>query len=112
MEEILYDTNILIEFIKRNNFTIDGYTTILNVIEFPKAVSLKNLKVIYPNTEDYYKSLIIAAKLLKRGTPIPAIDIIIAAVSINYDLVLITKDRHFKYIKMVEPKFKLQIAHM
>jgi len=35
MEENLYDTSKLIEYYRENK-SVEGYTTILNVIEFPK----------------------------------------------------------------------------
>ncbi len=40
----------------------------------------------------------IKSDLRKKGKPIPENDIWIAAVAIQYDLKLITKDSHFEYI--------------
>ena len=47
MEEILYDTGSLIKAYKKRK-RLMGYTTILNVVEFPKLLELK-LTVIYPS---------------------------------------------------------------
>ncbi len=37
--------------------------------------------------------------MVRRGTPVPAVDAIVAAVAINRSLKLVTKDRHFEWIK-------------
>ena len=110
MEEALYDTCILIELIKKGCKRLEGYTTILNIVEFPKALTLKGLTVLYPEPSDYKLAIIIVKELLKRGTPVPAIDVVIAAVAVNRDLRLITLDEHFRIIKEVEPRLKLEIG--
>lgn len=107
MEKNFYDTNILIDFVREKQFEIIGYTSILNIIEFPKAIALKNLDVIFPNMEDYLLSVFLSKKLLKMGTPIPAVDILIASIAINHKLPFVTRDQHFKVIKVIEPSFKL-----
>jgi predicted nucleic acid-binding protein len=61
---------------------VNGLTTIFNIIEFPKALELKELEVIYPTIDDYDESLRISAALFKTGKPIPAIDIIVASMCI------------------------------
>jgi hypothetical protein len=107
MEESLHDTSKLIEAYKRGE-QVSGYTTILNLIEFPKAIEL-NLTVIFPSRADYNLALEISTKLLKIGKPLPAIDIINAATAINNGLKLVTKDRHFLAIKEVKEEFNLVI---
>jgi len=47
MEKSLYDTNRLIDAY-RNKETLDGYTTILNLIEFPKAMDF-DLHIRFPS---------------------------------------------------------------
>ncbi|WP_363316513.1 PIN domain-containing protein [Thermococcus sp.] len=37
--------------------------------------------------------------MVKKGTPIPAVDAIIAAVAINRELTLFTEDRHFEWVR-------------
>ena len=83
MESSLYDTNVLIEFIREGVTRIDGSTTSLNLVEFPKAALIKGLDVIVPGEEDYDESFKIAVLLLKSGTPVPAVDIIVAATTLN-----------------------------
>jgi len=57
MEEIVYDTNQLINYLKTNKTSLKGATTIFNIIEFPKALELKDLDVVYPTIDDYNESL-------------------------------------------------------
>jgi predicted nucleic acid-binding protein len=110
MEEVVYDTNQLISILKNGKRKADGFTTIFNIIEFPKALDLKELAVIYPTADDYEESLKISAALLRRGTPLPAVDILIASICIRRDLALCTLDKHFSRIKEVRNTFKLEIV--
>jgi tRNA(fMet)-specific endonuclease VapC len=98
VEENLYDSSELIESRKAGGQP-EGYTTILNLIEFPKGVELTRLKTVYPTREDYDNALIWSSELLKRGTPVPAIDLVISAISVRLNLRLVTRDKHFKQIK-------------
>ena len=110
MEEVVYDTNQLINLLKSGKHTANGFTTILNIIEFPKALDLKELAVIYPTLDDYDESLKISAALLRKGTPLPAVDIVIAAICIRRNLTLRTIDRHFTNIKSARNTFKLELT--
>jgi len=92
----------------RNNKDIQGYTTIFNLIEFPKALEL-DLIVLYPSKSDYNLALKISTELLKIGKPIPSIDVIISAISINKGLKLVTKDKHFLFVKDVIKNFDVHI---
>jgi len=98
MAENLYDSSELIELIKSGHQP-EGYTTILNLIEFPKGVTLAKLKALYPMREDYDNALTWSAELLRLGTPVPALDLIISAVAVRLNLQLVTRDQHFKRIK-------------
>jgi tRNA(fMet)-specific endonuclease VapC len=109
MEEIVYDTNQLINHLKTDKSSFKGLTTIFNIIEFPKALELRELDVIYPTIDDYNESLKISAALLKKGKPLPAIDILIATICIRRDLTLSTLDQHFATIKSVRNDFKLKL---
>ena len=110
MEEIVYDTNQLIAFHKSGKHVVKGFTTILNIIEFPKALELKELAVIYPTLDDYDETLKISSALLRQGSPLPAVDILIAAVCIRRNLPLCTLDKHFTAIKSVRNAFKLDLT--
>ena len=110
MEEVVYDTNQLISFLKSGKQKVDGFTTIFNIIEFPKALDLKELAVIYPTLDDYDESLKISAALLRKGTPLPAVDILIASICVGRHLTLCTLDKHFSHIREVRNTFKLELA--
>ena len=110
MAEDLYDSSELIELRKADNQT-EGYTTILNLIEFPKGVELERLEVLYPTREDYDKSLAWSAQLLKRGTPVPAVDLVISAIAVRLGLRLVTLDRHFQEIKAVVSELNVRTKH-
>jgi predicted nucleic acid-binding protein len=109
MEEVVYDTNQLISFLRSGKHSVKGFTTILNIIEFPKALDLKELAVIYPTLDDYDESLKISAALLRKGSPLPAVDILVASICIRRDLRLCTLDKHFMNIKSVRTAFKLEL---
>lgn len=79
MEKNLYDTNKLIELYK-NKESMSGYTTILNVIEFPKALEF-NLTVLYLSKSDYRLAIKISTELLKIGEPVPAVYTLISAIA-------------------------------
>lgn len=105
MEKNLYDTSKLIDAYKKNE-SIQGYTTVFNLIEFPKALEL-DLSVLYPSKSDYNLALKISTELIKIGKPIPAIDVLISAIAIKNHLKVITKDRHFLFIKEVLDDFEV-----
>jgi len=99
--EIL-DTNLLIE-------GKTGATTAFNIVEYPKALE-GNVEVIWPNRPDFLTAVEIMVDLLKAGTPIPAIDVLIAAICLNRGLRLATSDRHFHHIKAIREGFDLHIT--
>jgi tRNA(fMet)-specific endonuclease VapC len=109
MEEIVYDTNQLINCLKNGKTCLKGLTTIFNIIEFPKALELMDLDVIYPTIDDYNESLKISVALLKKGKPLPTIHVLIAAICLRRDLALCTFDQHFIKIKSVRNDFKLKL---
>ncbi len=109
MEEALYDTSALINLLRSGKHAAKGFTTILNIVEFPKALDLKELGIIYPTVEDYDEALKIAASLLRIGKPMPAIDILIAALCLRRGLLLLTADVHFKNIKSIRNEFKVRL---
>jgi len=108
--ENLYDSSELIE-LRETDDQAEGYTTILNLIEFPKGVESEQLKILYPTKEDYDKSLVWSAQMLRRGTPVPAVDLVICAISVRLGLQLVTRDRHFKEIKSAVTELNLRTRH-
>ncbi|AEK74021.1 hypothetical protein GQS_10640 [Thermococcus sp. 4557] len=106
MEKALYDTNVLIDAVKSGK-TLNGYTTVLNIVEFPRALEL-GLTGITPSLEDYLLAIKISQAMVKKGTPVPAVDAIVAAVAMNRELTLITRDKHFEWIKEEFEELNLQ----
>jgi len=109
MEEALYDTSALINLLKNGKLVARGFTTILNIVEFPKALDLKELGILYPTIEDYDEALKIAVSLIKIGKPVPAIDIVISAVCLRRGLLLLTADAHFTHIKSIKSEFNVKL---
>ena len=62
--------------------------------------------VIYPSQREYTQSIRYSVKLRRKGTPIPAIDILIGTIAVSKNLYLVTNDRHFEILKEVEPHLK------
>ena len=110
MEEIVFDTSALIELLRSGKRVAEGFTTVFNVIEFPKVVELRELAVIYPVVEDYLEALKISAVLVEIGKTVPAVDVLVSAMCIRRGLVLRTFDRHFMNVKEVRKEFKLEVA--
>jgi len=110
MEEVLYDTSALINFLKGGKRAARGFTTILNIVEFPKALDLEELDILYPTVEDYDEALKLAVSLLKIGKPVPAIDLVIAAVCMRRGLLLLTTDVHFMHIKLTKSEFNVRLV--
>ncbi|MDK2781760.1 MAG: hypothetical protein PWR13_788 [Archaeoglobi archaeon] len=102
----LYDTNVIIEAVKSKR-RLTGYTTILNLVEFPRGVELE-LKVLTPSLQDYLLAIEISQKMVEQGKPVPAVDALIAAVALNRDLILVTKDRHFEFVREEYPALKVE----
>ena len=103
----LYDTNVLIEA-KKSRKSLKGYTTVLNLVEYPKG-ALFNLTILYPSKKEYKLAIKISKELVKRGYPLPAVDVLIAAVALNRDFTVVTKDKHFLLIKEMYPDLKIEI---
>ncbi|MCE4599246.1 MAG: PIN domain-containing protein [Desulfurococcales archaeon] len=65
-------------------------------------------RILYPEKRDYHLAVRWQTLLRRKGSPIPAVDLIIAAQAYNRDLTLITRDKHFELLKReVAPDLKL-----
>ena len=97
----------------KNKALLDGFThiatTILNVIEYPPILELKDrLLIFYPTKEDYELALKIMIKLRKVGKPVNVVDVILASIAINRGLVVVTDDKDFEQIRAVEERLRVQ----
>ncbi len=105
---VIFDTNILIDAYRANK-RLQGYTTAVNAVEFPAVANMRGINIIYPRPKDYKTAASAMVELLKRGTPVPATDIIIAAVAKNRSMRLVTRDAHFKMIQDVMPGLAVEV---
>ena len=107
MEEVLYDTSIVVRIIAKNRQRIQGYVSILTIVEYPPTLNYAS-KILYPEKKDYHLAIKWQTLLRKKGNPIPAIDLVIAAQAYNRGLTLVTCDEHFRILKReVAPDLKL-----
>jgi predicted nucleic acid-binding protein len=69
-----------------------------NEIVLRKLLSKTTVGVLLPDREtaEHYARLFVQLK--RAGTPVPDNDLWIAALALQHDLLLITRDRHFKNI--------------
>ena len=69
-----------------------------NEVLLNRLLAKTSVKVLLPSrgTAEYYARLFVQLK--RAGTPIPHNDLWIAALALEHDLVLITRDRHFERI--------------
>lgn len=117
----LLDTNIVIEILSGNVQIAEkikelaGFslcTTVLgelyvgvyrvsNKIKHEKKLLdfLGYCEVILTDTSTSQKFGEISASLYKKGKPIPSNDIWIASIAIQHDLILVTRDNHFKEVE-------------
>ncbi len=108
----LLDSNALIKCLKhpRNAdiFPLDlVQTTIFNVIEHPPILNRSMVSILYPTLENYTHSLEYALKLREKGTPLPAIDILIGTMAIDESSSLVTDDTHFDILRDVASTLKI-----
>ncbi len=72
-------------------------------------VFFKNCNLVSLDPESAKRSSEIYKKLRERGEMINELDILIAGISIQNNLELVTKDNDFKKIAVIEPDFKLKL---
>jgi len=66
--------------------------------------------VIYPVFEDFEEALEISQDLLRKGTPLQAVDLMTAAICIRRNLTLSTRDKDFANVKKVRSIFRFELA--
>ncbi|MHB1679500.1 MAG: type II toxin-antitoxin system VapC family toxin [bacterium] len=120
---ILADTNIWIEFFKKNSSISDNLELLITkdlvkicgVVLFEILQGIKsdteklkvqeillNLPYIEMNANTWQKSAYISSSLKHNGYTIPFSDILIGALAIENNLAVFTLDKHFKLISEVK----------
>ncbi|MBN2156216.1 MAG: PIN domain-containing protein [Candidatus Lokiarchaeota archaeon] len=106
----LLDTNAMIvlhEDLKSWKNEENLFTTILNVIEFPIALRMDVLTILFPLPESYIKGIEYSTNLRKKGTPIATIDIMIGVLAVEHGLTLVTDDKDFTALQKIESKLNI-----
>jgi len=96
-EEILIPAIVIGELYYGAQNSIKKYDNLLKIKEFSQSVTVLNCD---SNTAFTYG--VIKKHLKDGGTPIPENDIWIAALAAQYELTLITRDKHFNQIHQVK----------
>ena len=110
----ILDTSVLIDKIKLRK-PINEDITVVTLIEYPKIIYYKYFYggVVFPIRQDFILAHRLQLELLKIGKPQAFSDLLIAAIVINRDEELITRDQDFKYIsdaaKMLRYSMKVKI---
>ncbi len=106
----LFDTGAVIELVARRGVElVPGAISVLTVVEYPPATT-RALRILYPSKQDCATAIRWQVALRKRGTPLPAVDLIIAATAFNNGLTLVTLDKHFRLLKEVEPRIEIEFS--
>ncbi|MGK5089679.1 type II toxin-antitoxin system VapC family toxin [Bdellovibrionota bacterium FG-2] len=72
-----------------------------NEAKLTEFLNTPRVKVIYPDEQTTHHYARVYAHLKNQGTPIPTHDIWIAAMTLQYDLVLFSRDAHFAQIPQI-----------
>jgi len=78
--------------------------------QFDKCLQTKETidRIYYNGVSDYNLAMKLS-KDARIGKPLPAIDIIVAAMALNRNMKLVTSDEHFAVIREIRQDFKLYI---
>lgn len=75
-----------------------------NEILLQKLLAKPTVGILFPTRETAEQYARLFVQLKRAGTPVPDNDLWIAALVLEHDLVLITRDRHFRHV----PQLPLQ----
>ena len=89
----------------------EGVITVFTIIEHPPC-SDKYFDILFPDTDDYVVALEIASDLRRQGTPVGAVDILIAAMCINRGAKLVSLDKDFEKIQRVCPDLRIRYSKL
>jgi len=91
-EQILLPFVVVAEL--RSGFAC-GTSSLKNEAVFQKFLMRSRVDVLYPDDETTFHYSRLFRQLKVQGTPIPTHDIWIAALTLQYDVMLCTRDKHF-----------------
>ncbi len=96
----ILDTSIVINRIREKK-SIQEDITAVTLVEYPRTIFYKHFcgGIIFPIRDDFIPAHRIQLELLKVGKPQAFADLLVAAIAVNRDEELITRDRDFMYIR-------------
>ena len=74
----------------------------VNVRNLERFLANPVVSVLLPDVATTLQYAALFAQLRRQGTPIPTNDLWIAALSLQYDLILCTRDEHFRHIPQLK----------
>jgi len=107
MEKNLYDTSKLIDAYKKNEKIQDTQRYLTLYYRISKSIgtwlnSIISVKIrLQLGFEDFYGT----TKNWKK--PIPAVDVLLSAIAINNGLRVVTRDKHFLFVKDIMENFEV-----
>ena len=95
----LLDTSVVIERVKAREPIREDITAV-TFVEYPKIVLYKHFYggIVFPIREDFVTAHRMQLELLNTGSPQALADLLVAAIAINRDEEVVTRDKDFKYI--------------
>ncbi len=95
----ILDTSIVIDRVKSRK-PINEDITVVTLVEYPKIVYYKYFYggVVFPIRQDFILAYKLQLELFKLGKPQAFSDLLVAAIALNRDEELVTRDQDFKYI--------------
>jgi len=95
----ILDTSIVIDRIREKK-SIQEDITAVTLVEYPRIIFYKHFYggIIFPIRDDFILAHRIQLKLLRAGKPQAFVDLLVAAIAVNRDEELVTRDRDFTHI--------------
>jgi len=95
----ILDTSVVIDKVKPREPIKEDITVVI-LVEYPRIIYYKHFYggIIFPIRQDFILAYKLQLELLETGRPQAFSDLLIAAIVINRDEELITRDQDFKYI--------------
>jgi len=105
---MIVDTSIVVQRVAKGE-KIDENITSVSLIEYPPIKDYEKFKgkIYFVGEEEQIIAALLQAKLREAGSPMSVGDLLIAAICINRNETLLTKDKDFMRVKKVEPTLKL-----
>jgi len=105
---MIVDTSIVVQRVSKGE-KIDENITSVSLIEYPPIKDYEKFrgKIYFVGEEEQIIAALLQAKLREVGSPMSVGDLLIAAICINRNETLLTKDKDFMRVKKVEPSLKL-----